>query len=109
MVLWEDSDSRLFRPVATDPPQEYAFLSEQAKGRPPIQRRSAVLHTGVEMYATPENAVSRAVRGAYLCEIAPRPGHGVAVARVGAEGLFVVWGAPEVLLSWSRVLGGAIP
>jgi hypothetical protein len=106
VVRWEDGS--LFRPVLNDPPGERSFESAQAKEYRHPRWWLGAIHSGVELFESEENAVARAVPGAYLCELEPREGHGVAIARIAEEGFFVAWGSPRVLLSWARVIGGPI-
>jgi hypothetical protein len=98
---------RLYRAVKTDRPTRDDFLSNQARGRQPINLDPEVLrtHDGISMFTPLEIARKRALRyrriGPFLAELViPDNSSSIRVERTFAsEGHYTVWGNPDELLA----------
>lgn len=102
------ADDVLYRLLGGESPLRADFVSRQALGKTPFYNRAAgilmepaILHAGVSMFATADQAMSRSRRSpTYVGEVAlpDNPAYGLHIAKTLTDpGHYTVWGDPDHL------------
>ena|SRR6266496_1373658 len=97
----------LYRVVRSSEPVDEDFMSDEAKGKPPVpvQVREPVLYRGISMWDSLDSAVetARAWRlGDYVAELDIDSGEAVVVTKTRGPGHYTVEGSPALLRSLIR-------
>jgi len=87
----------LHRLVREDPPEHRAFVSKLIRGGRRFPGETPILHAGVSMFQTVEQAVSRARQIPKIVAAVQVSGHDIHVAKTLGPGHYTVWGDAEDL------------
>jgi hypothetical protein len=91
VALTSEDELVLHRLVRDDPPDVAAFVSKLVRGGRRFPAEPPILHAGLSMFGTVDQAVSRAHRMPKIVAAVRLSGHDIHVAKTLGAGQYTVW------------------
>jgi len=104
VAVTSQEDLILHRLVREDPPELGAFVSKLVRGGRRFPAETPILHAGLSMFETVEQAVSRARRTPRIVAAVRLSGPDIHVAKTLGAGHYTVWGDTEVLCEQASIV-----
>lgn len=104
VALTSEDELVLHRLVRKDPPELGAFVSKLIRGGRRFPAERPILHAGLSMFETVEQAVSRARRTPKIVAAVRLNGPDVHVAKTLGPGHYTVWGEAEDLCERASIV-----
>jgi hypothetical protein len=104
VALTSDDELILHRLVREDPPEVRAFVSKLVRGGRRYPAEPPILHAGLSMFETVEQAVSRARRTPRIVAAVRLSGPELHVAKTLGPGHYTVWGDAEDLCERASIV-----
>ena len=104
VALTSEDELVLHRLVRDDPPDLAAFVSKLVRGGRRFPAERPILHAGLSMFATVDQAVSRARRIPKIVAAVRLSGPDIHVAKTLGPGHFTVWGEAEDLCERASIV-----
>jgi hypothetical protein len=104
VALTSEDELVLHRLVREDPPEVRAFVSKLVRGGRRFPAERPILHAGLSMFETVEQAVSRARRTPRIVAAVRLSGPDVHVAKTLGPGHYTVWADAEDLCERASIV-----
>ena len=104
VALTSEDELVLHRLVREDPPDLAAFVSKLVRGGRRFPAERPILHAGLSMFATVDQAVSRARRIPKIVAAVRLSGPDIHIAKTLGPGHFTVWGEAKDLCERASIV-----